>query len=176
MIKTRRLVLLALLVAMAATLHVVESWLPLPVPVPGAKLGLANIVSLFAIIMFGWREAVYVAVARVSIGSLFGGYLFGPAFVMSIGGALFSIIIMAYIRYKYNQVFSLVGISVAGAAIHNTAQVVLAAVLVYSSGLLWYTPYLLLLAVPTGVFTGLMANYLIARAPAKYGFKIRNTD
>ncbi|CQR72515.1 Riboflavin transporter RibU [Sporomusa ovata DSM 2662] len=171
MSKTKRLVLLALLVAMAAALHVLESQFPIPVPVPGVKLGLANIISLLAILMLGWQAAVYVAVARVLLGSLFGGSLLGPAFVMSMGGALASIFIMAYISKNYQQVFSLAGVSLVGAAVHNITQVILAAFLVHSAGLLWYLPYLLLFAVPTGLFTGLTANYCFAKAPAKYGLK-----
>ncbi|HWR44642.1 Gx transporter family protein [Sporomusa sp.] len=176
MSKTKRLVLLALLVAMAATLHVVEGWLPVPMPVPGAKLGLANIISLIALVIFGWHEAIYVAVTRVLIGSLFGGALFGPSFIMSMGGALISIIVMTRIQKNYGRVFSLVGVSVFGAVAHNVAQVTLAAIIVYSPGLLWYVPYLLLFAVPTGLFTGLAVNYVFAKAPATYGFKIRNND
>lgn len=166
--KTRRLVLLALLVAVAATLHVVEGWLPVPMPVPGVKLGLANIVSLLTLIMFGWREALYIAVSRVLLGSLFGGTLFGPAFAMSMGGALVSVISMAYTYKKHWRLFSLVGVSVVGAVAHNVAQVALASMIVYSSGLLWYVPYVLLFAVPTGLFTGLAVNYFFAKIPASY--------
>ena len=101
MVKTKRMVFLALLVAVAAVVHIVESWLPVPVPVPGVKLGLANIISLLTIIMLGWRDAVYVTVARVLLGSLFGGSLFGPAFVMSLGGGLASILIMSYVANNY---------------------------------------------------------------------------
>lgn len=169
--KTKRMVLLALLVAMAAALHVVENQLPIPVPVPGVKLGLANIISLLAILMLGWQDAVYVAVARVLLGSLFGGSFLGPAFVMSMGGALSSLFIMVYICNNYHGVFSLAGVSLFGAAVHNTVQVILAAFLVHSLGLLWYLPYLLIFAVPTGLFTGLAANYCLAKVPAKYGFK-----
>lgn len=166
---TKRVVLLALFVAMASALHVVESQLPVPVPVPGVKLGLANIISLLAIIMLGWRDAVYIAVARVVIGSLFGGSLFGPAFFMSLGGSLASIFIMVYICNNYKETFSLAGVSLFGAAIHNAAQVTLAAVLVHSMGLLWYLPYLLMFAVPTGLFTGLAANYCLNKVPVRYG-------
>lgn len=161
--KTKRLVLLALLVAMAAALHIVENQLPLPVPVPGVKLGLANIISLLAIVMFGWREAVYIAIARVLLGSLFGGSFFGPAFMMSMGGALASILVMTYIIHNFQPMFSLAGVSLFGAAVHNIAQVILAATLVHSLGLLWYLPYLLIFAVPTGLFTGLAANYCLAK-------------
>ncbi|MBP2638315.1 MAG: Heptaprenyl diphosphate synthase component [Firmicutes bacterium] len=169
--KTKRLVLLGLLVAMAAALHVVESQLPMPVPVPGVKLGLANIISLMAIVMLGWQDAVYIAVARVGIGSLFGGSLLGPAFFMSMGGALASIGIMAYIWNNYRGTFSLAGVSLFGAAVHNITQVILAAVLVHSLGLLWYLPYLLIFAVPTGLFTGFAANYCFAKVPGAFGFK-----
>lgn len=169
--KTKRVVMLALLVAMAAVLHVLESQLPIPVPVPGVKLGLANIVSLLTILLLGWQAAAYIAVARVLLGSLFGGSFLGPAFVMSMGGALASLGMMAYVYNRYRRVFSLVGISVFGAAVHNTAQVVLAALLVQSSGLLWYLPYLLLFAVPTGFATGLAANYCLAKMPAAWGQK-----
>lgn len=169
--KTKRLVLLGLLVAMAAALHVLESQLPMPVPVPGAKLGLANIISLLAILMLDWKAAVYIAVARVCIGSLFGGSLLGPAFFMSMGGALASIGIMAYIWKNYRGIFSLAGVSLFGAAVHNIMQLILAALLVHSWGLLWYLPYLLLFAVPTGLFTGLAANYCFTKAPGAFGFK-----
>lgn len=174
--RTKRLVLLALLVAMAAALHVIEGWLPVPMPVPGAKLGLANTVSLLALVIFGWQEAVYIAITRVLIGSLFGGVLFGPAFIMSMGGALISIIMMAYTHNKYAGFFSLAGVSVAGAVAHNLAQVTIAAMIVSSPGLLWYAPYVLLFAVPTGLFTGLAVNYLFAKAPAGYLFNITNDD
>ncbi|SDE73458.1 Gx transporter family protein [Sporomusa acidovorans] len=174
--KTKRLVVLALLVAMAATLHVVESQLPLPVPIPGAKLGLANAISLLAIVMLGWRDAVYVAVARILLGSLFGGSLLGPAFIMSMGGAFASIFSMVYICNHYLGLFSLAGVSLFGAAIHNITQVVLAAILVHSAGLLWYAPYLLIFAIPTGLFTGLAANYCLAKVPEKYGLKFRNIE
>ncbi|QDR80117.1 Gx transporter family protein [Sporomusa termitida] len=176
MSKTKRLVLLALLVAMAATLHVIEGWLPVPMPVPGAKLGLANTISLVALVIFGWQDAVYIAITRVLLGSLFGGGLFGPAFIMSMGGALISIIIMTHVHNKRAGIFSLVGVSVAGAVAHNLAQVTMAAVIVYSPGLLWYAPYLVLFAVPTGLFTGLAVNYLFAKAPASYWFNIKNKD
>jgi heptaprenyl diphosphate synthase len=107
----------------------------------------------------------------VLIGSLFGGSLLGPAFFMSMGGALASIFVMVYISNTYRELFSLAGISLFGAAIHNTTQVILAAILVHSWGLLWYLPYLLIFAVPTGVFTGLAANYCLAKVPVKYGLK-----
>lgn len=162
---TRRMVLLSLFVAMAAVLHVVETWIPIPLPVPGAKLGLANIIAVLTIALYGWRAALSVAVLRVLLGSLLGGTLLGPAFAMSLCGALLSTGIMAYGYRHWQPRFSIVGISVIGAATHNLAQIVVAALLVVSPGLLWYLPYLLLFAIPTGLGTGLVACYLLPKVP-----------
>lgn len=162
---TKKMVLLALFIAMASVLHVVESWIPIPLPVPGIKLGLANIVSLIVIILYGWRDAIYVAVIRVFLASLFGGIFLGPAFAMSISGAIGSTVIMAYVYHEWHPQFSLMGISIIGAVIHNMVQITVAALLVSSVNLLWYLPYLILFALPTGLATGITTIYFVAKAP-----------
>ena len=161
----RRMVILSLFVAIAAILHIVESWFPLPFPIPGVKLGLANVVSILAIAFYGWRAALLVALLRVMIGSLFGGTVLGPSFAMSMGGALISTAVMAYIYQYHRSIFSIVGISIIGAVFHNSAQVIIAALLVVSTGLLWYLPYLILFAVLTGAGTGFTAAYLLLKIP-----------
>ncbi len=154
---TRGVVVMSMMVATASVLHVVESWLPLPFPVPGAKLGLANIVTLVALLWWGRNTALLIAVARVMLGSLFGGMLFGPAFAMALAGAIGSLLVMDTVRLFAAQRFSPVGLSVLGAAAHSVIQLVVAAVLVDSVGVLAYLPWLTLFAVPTGLFTGLVA-------------------
>lgn len=165
MYNTRRLVLLALFIALASVLHVVESWLPVPLPVPGIKLGLANIISLIVIVMFGWRDAIYVAILRVLLASLFGGILLGPAFAMSLGGAIGSIAVMNYAYQHWHPAFSVIGISIIGAVLHNVVQITVAALLVSSVTLLWYLPYLILFALPTGFITGMTTHYFLAKFP-----------
>ncbi len=162
---TKKMVLLALLIAMASVLHVVESWIPVPLPVPGIKLGLANIVSLIVIVIFGWRDAIYVAILRVLLASLFGGIFLGPAFAMSISGAIGSTAVMAYVYDSWYPKISLIGISIIGAVIHNMVQITVAALLVSSANLLWYLPYLILFALPTGLATGITTIYFVAKAP-----------
>lgn len=162
---TKRMVLLALLIAMASVLHVVESWLPLPLPVPGIKLGLANMVALLVIVIFGWRDAIYVAILRVFLASLFAGIFLGPAFAMSVSGALMSTIVMAIIYYYWHATFSFIGISIIGAVIHNVVQIGVAALFVSSMTLLWYLPYLILFALPTGFATGLTTIHFLAKVP-----------
>ncbi|MBP2639731.1 MAG: Heptaprenyl diphosphate synthase component [Firmicutes bacterium] len=161
----RRMMILSLFVAIASILHIVESWFPLPFPIPGVKLGLANVVSILAIAFYGWREALLVALLRVMIGSLFGGTVLGPSFAMSMGGALISTAVMAYIYQYHRSIFSIVGISIIGAVFHNSAQIIIAALLVVSTGLLWYLPYLILFAVLTGAGTGFTAAYLLLKIP-----------
>jgi heptaprenyl diphosphate synthase len=162
---TRRLVILGLYVAIAGVLHAVEAWFPLPIPVPGAKLGLANIVSLLVIANYGWRDALLVAGLRVLLGSLLGGAFMGPAFAMSLGGAFISSVVMAYAYSHWRPVFSLVGISIIGAVAHNVAQIAVAALLVSSAGLFWYLPYLVLFALPTGLATGYTAIFFLKKLP-----------
>ncbi len=166
MVDTRRLIILGLLVAIAGVLHAVEGWLPLPVPVPGVKLGLANIISLVAIVLYGWRDALAVAAVRVVLGTLLGGAFLGPSFALGISGALASTVAMAYACRRWRPALSLVGVSVLGAAVHNLAQISVAALLVSSATLLWYLPYLILFALPTGLATGFTAAFLLARLPA----------
>lgn len=167
MTRTRYTVVLSLLVAMAGTLHVIEGWAPVPLPVPGAKLGLANVVSLFTIVTFDLKSSLYVTVARVMLGSLFGGALLGPAFIMSMGAGVCSVLTMNYVFRHLTPPFSLYGVSIIGSTVHNVVQVVLAAVLVSSAGLLWYIPYLIFFAVPAGIFTGALVNYAIVRIPKR---------
>lgn len=166
---TRRLIILGLFVAVAGVLHAVEAWLPLPVPVPGVKLGLANIVSLAVIVLYGWRDALAVAVVRVVLGALLGGAFLGPSFALGMSGAVASTLAMAYACCRWRPALSLVGISVLGAAIHNLAQISVAALIVANDALLWYLPYLTLFALPTGLATGFTAVFFLAKLPPGEG-------
>jgi heptaprenyl diphosphate synthase len=166
---TRRLIILGLFVAVAGVLHAVEGWLPLPVPVPGVKLGLANIVTLAVIVLYGWRDALTVAVVRVVLGTLLGGAFLGPSFALGLSGAVASTLAMAYACHRWQPALSLVGVSVVGAAVHNIAQISVASLLVVNAALLWYLPYLILFALPTGLATGFTAAYFLAKLPRDGG-------
>ncbi|MBP2649615.1 MAG: Heptaprenyl diphosphate synthase component [Firmicutes bacterium] len=162
----RRMIILGLFVAIAGVLHAVECWVPLPLPIPGVKLGLANIVALAVIELYGWRDALVISILRVFLGTLLAGVIFGPAFIMSFAGAVASTLAMAVgCKYLRSKLFSLVGISVIGALVHNIAQLSIAAVLVVSSGVFWFLPYLVLFSVPTGVVTGVGVTYFFRKLP-----------
>jgi heptaprenyl diphosphate synthase len=160
--QTFKMVYLALLVAFAVAIHTVEATLPVPIPVPGAKLGLANIITLLAIVFYGYRSGLLVASLRSIIGSLLTGSFLGFGFYLSFCGAICSCLMMAFFMNIYRRKkITLVSVSLAGAVTFNIVQLALASILVKNMILFrGYLPFLLLLAVPTGFFTGLATIYL----------------
>jgi len=157
---TRRVVFLALLVAMGTALHVVEGMLSIPMPIPGVKLGLANIVTLLAIYLYGFRDGMTVALLRVLLGSLIGGMFLSPGFLLGLTGAVSSTLVMAFLLKRTNC-FSMIGISMAGAVAHNIGQLLAASLLLQSSAVIYYLPVLLLTGIPTGILTGFLLNSLL---------------
>ncbi len=154
--KTKRLVLLAMLTAVAMILSYVESLLP-SVGIPGVKMGLANIAVIFALFRFGWKEAAALSLVRVVLVSL----LFGSvgAMLYSLAGAVLSLAVMALLR-RIDR-FSTVGISVA----HNAGQILMAMLILQTKQLLGYLPVLAVSGIAGGVLTGLAAALLIRRIP-----------
>ena len=158
--KTKRLVLLAMLTAVAMILSYVESLLP-SVGIPGVKMGLANIAVLFALFRFGWKEAAALSLVRVVLVSL----LFGSvgAMLYSLAGAVLSLAVMALLR-RIDR-FSTVGVSVAGGVAHNAGQILMAMLILQTKQLLGYLPVLAVSGIAGGVLTGLVAALLIRRIP-----------
>lgn len=158
--KTKRLVLLAMLTAVAMILSYVESLLP-SVGIPGVKMGLTNIAVIFALFRFGWKEAAALSLVRVVLVSL----LFGSvgAMLYSLAGAVLSLAVMALLR-RIDR-FSTVGISVAGGVAHNAGQILMAMLILQTKQLLGYLPVLAVSGIAGGVLTGLAAALLIRRIP-----------
>ena len=158
--KTKQLVLLAMLTAVAMILSYVESLLP-SVGIPGVKMGLANIAVIFALFRFGWKEAAALSLVRVVLVSL----LFGSvgAMLYSLAGAVLSLAVMALLR-RIDR-FSTVGISVAGGVAHNAGQILMAMLILQTKQLLGYLPVLAVSGIAGGVLTGLAAALLIRRIP-----------
>ncbi len=160
--KTFHLTYIAILVTFAVVIHTVEAALPLPMPVPGVRLGLANIITILTLILYGLRSALLVTVLRILLGSFFVGNFFGFGFWLSLAGGVASCLVMASIMPLVNRgCVGLISVSVLGAAAHNLAQILVASLIISNLTLLQgYYPILLLLAVPTGLFTGLVAGNL----------------
>ncbi len=160
--KLRRLTVDALLLSLALVLSVVERWIPLEllVPLPGIKLGLANVVTLLAVLELQMTDAL----ALVFIRSLLLGFISGPTtFAFSLTGGLLALLVM-WGSHRINRgFFSIIGISLQGAAAHNMGQVAVAALLLQEPRLLtMYLPLLLLTGLVTGTLTGLVAQPVVA--------------
>ncbi len=154
----------AILVALASVLHAVEAVIPVPFVVPGAKLGLANTVALYAVVTLGVKPALSISFLRTLIGSFISGTFLNTGYYLSLSGALVSTVVMSLLWNSAKGKVSVVGISVSGAFSHNLAQLLTAALLLRTAGVLFYLPYLLAFAIPTGIFVGFLASRLVSRS------------
>ena len=158
--KTKRITLLALLTAIALTIFLLEAQLPPVVPLPGVKLGLANIVTVFAVFALGPKEGVLVLAARIFLGSVFAGN-FSTIFYSAAGGACaFGVTVALRKLLKPNQLWVA---GCLGAAAHSVGQMVVAMIMMGTTSVLLYLPILIVLGLITGLFTGLCAQFLVNR-------------
>ena len=150
--KAKKIALCAILTAMALALSYMERFIPLQlvIPIPGFKLGLANIVSLTALFLLKTKYAFAILTVRCILGAVFGGGITGLAF--SLCGGLLAM--TAMVLSKRTNLFSVYGISVLGAAAHNIGQIIAAMVLMNSIYVGAYLPWLLLMGIATGLLTG----------------------
>ncbi len=151
---SRRLTRGAMLVSLALVLSLFERMIPLElvVPIPGVKLGLANIVTLFALVSLGFRDAAVILALRISILGLINGPV---PLLLSATGGLVSLLVMWIVLRGHDRVFSLIGVGMAGAVAHNIGQVAAAGLLLGNAALLVsYLPALLLTGLVTGLLTG----------------------
>ena len=154
--KTRRLTLCAILIALALGLSYIERFIPLNlvVPLPGVKLGLANIVTLMALYFLDVPTAFTVLILRCILNTPFSGSITALAF-SAIGG-VFALAVMALARHIPQ--ISIYGVSILGAAAHNIGQICAAMVLLGSAYIIAYLPFLLMVSILTGVITGSAAS------------------
>ena len=155
--KSRRLALSAVLAAIALTIFVLEAQIPLPLPVPGLKLGLSNVVTLFALAVLGWRGAMVILLVRIVLGNIFTAQIM--ALLYSLAGGLLSFAVMALLLrvLKRSQLWVA---GVFGGIAHNLGQMAVAVAVTGTPALLMYLPVLLLCGIVTGAFTGLCAQLL----------------
>ena len=164
---TKQLTLCGVLTTLALALSVAENQLPLTmaIPIPGIKLGLANMVTVFALYALGPAQAVLILLARCTLGALFAGNM--NALLFSLMGGLAAMGVM--ILLSRVRALSVYGVSVGGAAAHNCGQVAAAVLTLGNTAPLYYLPVLLGVSLFTGAFTGLVAACLF-RALDRTGF------
>ena len=159
--KPKQIALTGLLIALALILSYLESLVPMSFAIPGIKLGLPNLVIVFALYRLRPRTAAAISLLRVALVAL----LFGSALSLaySAAGAVCSFLVMLLL--KRTGRFGCTGVSVAGAVTHNLAQIAAAALLLETGALAWYLPVLLLSGTLAGVCIGLLSALLVRRIP-----------
>ena len=158
-IHTKKLVFMALLTAIALTIFVLEAQIPPLTPIPGIKLGLANIVTIYAVFTLGPSPAAMILLSRIILGSLFSG---GMTIFYSIAGGLCCYLVMLVMRKLVTEKQIWV-CSVLGAAAHNLGQITVAVFITQTPSVVAYLPILLVSGILTGLFTGLCAQFLLQR-------------
>ncbi len=157
---TRRLTTMALLTALALILFIIELHIPNPVPIPGAKLGLANIITVYAVFRLGPKDALCILLVRVLLGSFFSGAM--TTLIFSLAGGLLCWAAMTLVRriLSADQIWVC---SVIGAVFHGLGQTAAASLFYGTTAVLIYLPALMLCGIIAGLFTGLCAQFLTDR-------------
>lgn len=152
----KRLTLLAMYVVLSLAIYAVESLLPNPLPIPGCKLGLANIITLLLLKNYGLRDTCLVLLTRILIATL----LFGQAvsLLYSLFGGLLALLCMAAVKKLFGSSF-LIPAGITGGLAHNVGQLLAAFLIVRSPSVLTYLPFLLLCSGAAGLFTGAAAHF-----------------
>ena len=154
-----RMTRIALLTALSLILFVLEGFLPLPLPVPGAKLGLAAIATLIALHLLPTRDAGLMLTLRILLASTLGGGVAPMLYSLAGGAASFT----AMVLLKQHTQLSIVGISAAGGFLHNMAQLLVAAAVMQTTALFSYAPVLGFIGILTGIGIGIAAQVTLQK-------------
>ena len=157
--KTKKVAMLGLTVALAMIMSYIEALVPLSFAVPGIKMGLANIVIIFVFYKIGTKEAILVSLIRVILVSLLFSNVMAMAY--SIAGAVLSLSVMWIL--KKTDKFSFIGVSIAGGIMHNVGQIIMAVILLGTEQIALYLPVLIITGTATGVVIGIVSGLVINR-------------
>ena len=160
MSKNFRIVFMGLLVAQALVLYIVEGMIPVPFIVPGAKLGLTNLVTVIALYTFSSKKDVFLIIfTRLLLSTMFSGSF--STFMFSVAGAILSFLVMVLVKEIGKDHISIVGVSASGAVFHNVGQLIVACFVVSNPTVMLYLPLLTITGIGTGIFIGLASNYIV---------------
>lgn len=145
--------------ALALIFSYVETLIPVNFGIPGAKLGLANLIIVIFLYKTNWREALLLSVVRIVLSGFTFGNLF--AILYSLAGGILSLAVMALLQK--NGKFSVIGVSIAGGASHNVGQLIVAMIVVETYQVGYYLPVLLVAGVITGALIGIISSQVLVR-------------
>ena len=162
--KLNRLTRGALLTAVALTIFLVEMMIPPIVPVPGVKLGLANIITLIAMMLIGPVDTLLILLARILLGGMFSGQIM--SILYSLAGGLLCYLTMLVLR-RHITLRQIWAMSIAGAIAHNIGQIGVAILVTGTKELILYLPVLMVSGILAGLFTGLAAQAAAGKLKGK---------
>lgn len=151
---------LSMLLALSVVLNIVESMIPfVNGTIPGFKIGLANVVILFILYSFTFKDAFMVSILRVVLVGILRTGLFSITFFFSFGGACLSVVIM-YIVKRFTKL-SVIGVSILGSISHSVGQVLVAMLFTKNIHVIYYLPWILLFAIPSGILVGFICKEML---------------
>lgn len=154
---TKKIATLGVIASFGAILSYIEAIISFGIFIPGVKLGLANIAVVIALYIYGYKDALIINIVRIVVVGLIFGNLFSISF--SIAGALISYIVMALL--KKVDIFSTIGVSVAGGVAHNVGQLLIATLIIESYSVINYLPVLMLAGIICGLIIGIVSHMVI---------------
>lgn len=149
-----------------------ESFIPIPLPVPGVKLGLGNIITMIGIAFLGLKDVLFIVIVRCFVVAIFTRGVVMLAF--SLSGGILSALVMWLFYKKAARLFSLKGISMTGAIVHSTVQIVVASIILGQGIIMYYLPILLISSIVTGFITGKIGELTINEVRKKGVFTVGN--
>ena len=155
----RKVAIFGVFTALALIFSYVELLIPINFGIPGAKLGLANLMTVLVLYKMGIKEALALSMTRIILSGFMFGNLFGILY--SLSGGLLSFLVMVLL--KKSDRFSVAGVSIGGGAAHNIGQLLVAMVVVQTYHVVYYLPVLLLAGEVTGLLIGLVAKEVLKR-------------
>jgi heptaprenyl diphosphate synthase len=175
-VTTKKMVLLSGLTAISIVLNWMENvFLPWTIlPVPGVRIGLANVVFLTVLLIAGFKIALTLSILRVIILALLTGTFATVVFPISLGGAISSILVMKLVCFLFQQRISVIGISITGAVGHNLGQLAVLSMFPQLfpglSVIYVFLPFLLLLSIPTGIITGWITKQILSTVQQEWNY------
>lgn len=155
----KRNAVIIILVCNAILISLLELIIPVPIPLPGVKLGLGNIITIIAIVFLDLKDVLAIVVLRCIVVAVLSKGIMMMAF--SLSGGMLSALIMWLLYKKLHNLFSIKGLSIVGAIVHNTAQVIVASLILREMIILYYLPILLVSSVVTGLITGSISDLTV---------------
>ena len=159
---SKQITLMSLLTAVSLVLSAIESLIPPPFPIPGIKLGLANIITVYAMFTLGAKPTLMILLTRITLGGLFTGRVVSVLY--SLTGGLFCYVIMFVVYRKLNNNYIWV-CSILAAIFHNLGQIIIALIITQTKAILVYLPFLMLSGILTGLAIGIIAQLIVNRLP-----------